>query len=412
MDPKQQRILFFILVAAAISGSAILVIKLAQGYKPDFSTRTLRPTGLLVATSIPDGASVFIDGKLKTATNSTLSLSPGEYEVEIKKDGYTCWKKKLQIKKELVTKTDAYLFSTFPDLRALTFTGAKNPILCPDGTKVVFAAASPSASLSKQGLWVLDLTDRPLGLSREARQIIANTPTYDFSKAEYRWSPDSKQILVTFKTTSGKGKTAKTKTQNFLLDSDKLNSSSALIDVTPTLNLILENWEKEKETRLQAQLSKLPKELLNTLKEKVADIQFSPDETKLMYTATASALIPGDLIPPPPAASTQNEEREIRPGRVYVYDLKEDKNFFISETSTTKDQSPKTISWFPTSKHIFIVQKDKISIKEYDGTNEVAVWSGSLENSFAFPFPAGNRILILTSIGKDAPPNLYAVSLR
>ena len=411
MDLRQKRILFFVLVAAAICGSAILVIKLAQGYKPDFSARTLRPTGLLVATSIPDGAQVFVGGKLKTATNSTLSLSPGEYEVEIKKDGYTCWKKRLEIKKELVTKTDAYLFSSFPDLRALTFTGAKNPILSPDGTKVVFAAASPSASLSKQGLWVLDLADRPLGLSREPRQIVVNTPNYDFSQAEYRWSPDSKQILVTFKTTSGKGKAAKTKTQNFLLDSDRLNPSSALVDITPTLSFILENWEKEKENRLQAQFSKLPKELLNSLKGKVVDIQFSPDETKLMYTATASASIPSGIIPPPPAASTQTEEREIKPGRIYVYDLKEDKNFFIGEVPSPQSQVP-SYSWFPTSKHIFIVQKDKISIKEYDGTNETVVWSGPFENSFAFPFPAGNRILILTSIGKDTPPNLYAVSLR
>lgn len=390
---------------------AIFAIKLAQGYKPDFSAKTLRPTGLLVATSIPDGAQVFIDGKLKSATNTTLSLSPDEYEVEIKKDGYTSWKKTLQIKKELVTKTDAYLFSSFPDLRALTFTGAENPVLSPDGSRVAYAVSSPSASFSKQGLWVLDLTDRPLGLSREPRQIVANTPNYDFSKAEIRWSPDSKQILATFKTTTGKGKTAKTISENFLLDADRFNPQTALIDTTPTLNLLLESWKKEEETRFQAQISKLPEKLLNIIQEKTAEIKFAPDETKIMYTATASATIPENLIPPPPSPSTQKEEREIKPGRIYVYDLKEDKNFFISE-APTKDQSPKTISWFPTSKHIFIVQKDKISIIEYDGTNKVDVYTGPFVNSFAFPFPAGNRILILTSIGKDTPPNLYAVSLR
>ena len=71
-----------------------------------------------------------------------------------------------------------------------------------------------------------------------------------------------------------------------------------------------------------------------------------------------------------------------------------------------------TLRWFPTSKHIFLVQKDKISIIEYDGVNLVDVYSGPFENSFAFPFPAGNRLLVLTSIGKDTPPNLYAISLR
>jgi len=422
MDIKKKRVLLFIFVLVIICSLTALAIKIAQGYKIDFSTKTLRPTGLLVATSVPDGAQVFVDGKLKTATNTTISLSPGQYEVEIKKDGYSPWKKVLQIKKELVTETDAYLFSNFPDLRALTFTGAQNPLPSPDGAKVIFIVTNSSV-LNKQGLWVLDLTDRPLGLSREPRQIATNTADFDFSSAELSWSPDSKQILVTFKTTIGKGKTAKVKTQNFLLDSDKFNPPSSFVDITPTLTFLQESWQKEKEAQFQVQISKLTKELLITLAENTANLQFSPDETKIMYAATASASIPANKTPPPLAVSTQKEEREIKPGRVYVYDLKEDKNFFIGEIPapqlipSSKLQASGSIlktsgySWFPTSKHIFIVQKDKIIIKEYDGTNETVVWSGPFLNSFAFPFPAGNRILILTSIG-NTPPNLYAVSLR
>jgi len=424
MNIKKWRILLFLLALFLISAASIIVIKIGQGYKPDFSTKSLRPTGLLVATSLPDGAQVYIDGKLKTATNATLNLSPGEYEVEIKKDGFFPWKKTLEIKKELVTKTDAYLFSSFPDLRALTFTGAQNPVLSPDGTKVIYAVASPSASLEKQGLWILDLTDRPLGLSRQPRQIVTNTPQLDFSQAELRWSPDGKQILATFKTTQGKGKTAKTKIQNFLLEAEKTNSPSVLTDITPTINLLLQSWEKEEQSRFQVQISKLPEKLLSTFINNTANIQFAPDETKILHTATASASIPQGLIPLPPVVSTQKEERNIKPSRVYVYDLKEDKNFFIGEApfiplpnsniqSQAANNSPQiSYSWLPTSKHIFIVQKDKIIIKEYDGTNETVVWSGPFVNSFAFPFPAGNRILILTTLGKDTPPNLYAVSLR
>jgi len=417
MNIKKWRILFFLLALFSILTVSVIAIKISQGYRPDFSTKSLRPTGLLVATSIPDGAQVYIDGKLKTATNATLSLSPGEYEVEIKKDGFYPWKKALEIKKELVTKTDAYLFPSFPDLRALTFTGAQNPVLSPEGTRVVYAVASPSASPEKQGLWVLDLTDRPLGLSREPRQIVVNTPQLDFSQAELRWSPDGKQILATFKTEVGKGKTAKTRIQNFLLDAEKTNPSSALTDITPTINLLFQSWEKNQQARFQAQISKLPEKLLSTFTDNTANIQFSPDETKILYIATASATIPEGLIPLPPVVSTQKEERDIKPGRVYVYDLKEDKNFFIGEISNPQQASGFKLqasgySWFPTSKHIFIVQKDKIIIKEYDGTNETVVWSGPFVNSFAFPFPAGNRILILTSLGKDIPPNLYAVSLR
>lgn len=406
---------------------AFLVIKFAQGYRPDLSTKTFLPTGLLVATSIPDGAQLWIDGKLKSATNTTLNLSPDVYEVEIKKDGFTSWKKTLKIKKELVTQTDAYLFSTYPDFKALTFTGAANPLFSPDGQKVVFAVSG--ASIGKNGLWVLDLIDRPLGLSREPRQIIASAPGgRDFAKGEYQWSPDSKQILVTLKNRPGPAGEAIT--ENFLLEADRVNLDINLIDVSEDLTQMLKRWEQEEKILKQAQLSKLPKKLLETIGNAVADIQFAPNETKILYTATASASIPQEIIPPLPASSTQLETRQIEPDKIYVYDLKEDKNFLIPSPKKTQiiggwqlkeilkeeqkeiDAQPPKASWFPTSKHIFLVQKDKITIIEYDGTNQVDVYSGPFEGFFAFPFPAGNRLLVLTSIGQDTPANLYAITLR
>ena len=69
--------------------AAVIVIRLAQGYRPDIDSLQLQPRGLLVATSEPDGAQVFINGKLTTATNNTLNLVPNTYEVEIKKDPET-----------------------------------------------------------------------------------------------------------------------------------------------------------------------------------------------------------------------------------------------------------------------------------------------------------------------------------
>ena len=209
-----------------------------------------------------------------------------------------------------------------------------------------------------------------------------------------------------------------------MLDSDRLNPATDLIDVTDNLVGIKQRWQQEEKIRQDAQLSKLPPKLLETIDSRVADIQFSPDETKILYTATASASIPQGIISPLLASSTQPESRNLEPGKVYVYDLKEDRNFVVMENGECKIENiinsqlsirnlqGCTLRWFPTSKHIFLVQKDKISIIEYDGVNLVDVYSGPFENSFAFPFPAGNRLLVLTSIGKDTPPNLYAISLR
>ncbi|MCJ7792439.1 MAG: PEGA domain-containing protein [Candidatus Marinimicrobia bacterium] len=377
---------------------AFLVIRLAQGYRPDLSTRSLRPSGLLVATSVPDGAQIYLDGKLASATNTTINLNPGEYKVEIKKEGYAPWKKTLTIKKELVTKADAYLFPTYPNLQSLTFTGALNPILSPDGQKVVFAVSQ--SSIEKNGLWVLDLGDRPLGLPRDPRKIVASAPGgRDFSLAKLTWSLDSKQILATLEIKAGE--------ENILLDASQLNPANLLIDVTDRLATIQTGWQKDEQLKLDAQLAKLPAPFQEILATTVKNIQFADDETKMLYTATASAQIPKDLIPALPSTSTQPENRNLEKGKIYVYDLKEDKNFLIID-----EDAKKKIAWFPTSKHLFLVQVGKITILEYDNTNWVDVYTGPFEDMYAYPFPAGNRILVLTSLSEDTPRNLYAISLR
>jgi len=396
-----KRTLIFLTILLAIFGSTIFVIKLAKGYKPDFSQKTFRATGLLVATSIPDGGQIFVDGKLKSATNTTISLSPDTYEVEIKKDGFNLWKKTLKIEKELVVKTEAYLFPQVPDLKALTFTGAANPTLSPDETKVVYSVSK--AEIGKNGLWVQELSELPFGISHEPRQILQSAPGgRDFSKATFRWSQDSKQVLVTLKS----GKTE----ENFLIDPNTLNSATELIDVTSNLPIIRQQWEKEEKQKRNQRLTKLPPELLEILKAGSKDIVFSLDETKILYTATASAQIKDNLIPQIPAASTQKQERTLKPGQTYIYDIKEDRNFLITETGQKTEGL--ALSWFPTSKHLIQVEKEKITIMEYDGTNRTVVYFGPYEFPFAFPFPSGNKILILTALGKDQPFNLYAVSLR
>jgi hypothetical protein len=414
-----KRIIIFLAVVILIPIATYFAIRFARGERINLETKSLMPTGLLVATSVPEGASVFVDGKLKTATDETINLSPGEYEVEIKQDGFHSWKKTLKIEKELVTKADAHLFSTFPSLKSLTFTGATNPVLSPDKDKVVFAVAAASASPGKRGLWVLDISGRPLGLGREPRQIIQSAAGgRDFSDSLYRWSPDSKQVLVTLKDRPGeiKGELIE---ENFILDAEKLNDPTDLIDISPNLDSILVQWEKEEKVRKDAQISKLPKKLLEVLKDAADEISFSPDEKKLFYIATASAAIPEEIKPPLPASNTQPESREIEPGKIYVYDLIEDKNFFIIETKDLGEKSeesgtsqPKNLTWFPTSGHLFLVKENKVIILEYDNTNWVDVYTGPFENGFAFPSPGADQILILTSLGEATPPNLYAVGLK
>ena len=115
-------ILFFLLLGT------VIVVLYGKGYRfnfekgrPDFNG-----TGLLVATSVPDGAQVFINGHLTTATDNTINLAPGEYDVKIFKEGYFPWQKKITIKKEVVSKADALLFAWANALRTSIPVGGRS----------------------------------------------------------------------------------------------------------------------------------------------------------------------------------------------------------------------------------------------------------------------------------------------
>lgn len=429
-----RRTLFFILILLFISTATYFVIQFAKGYRFSPSQGGFQPSGLLVATSVPDGAQVYIDGKLKTATNTTVFLTPGEYQVEIKKEGFATWGKKLKVEKELVTKTDAVLFPLVPNLQSLTFTGASNPLVSPDGTKIIYSVNTPTGE--KNGLWILEFSDFPFGISREPKQIVKGLlGGRDFSKATYRWSPDSSKLLVTFKTTINNPaakKTVKAPTieENFLIDTGSLITSGQLTELAKTSTMtttIISQWEKEEKLKYDQKVAKLPVKLSEIIGNITDQIVFSPDENKILYVATGSATIPDKIIQGLPGSSTQTEERSLKPHQTYVYDLKEDRNFLIIKDKeclvrsqinlsqiADKTFPSCTLRWFPSSRHLVLVEKDKIQIVEYEGTNWLSVYSGNYQFPFAYPNPSGNKLLILTNLSNlpDSLPNLYAVSLR
>src|SRR3990172_2933906 len=186
--PSFQRLLIFLTGLVVVPLGTILVILFARGYRPNFKDRALQPTGLLVAHSYPDGAQIFVNSLLKSATNSTINLSPGTYAVEIKKESYHPWKKSLLVEPEIVTRATAVLFPTVPSLKAVTTGGASNPVLSPDGSKIVFVQNTGALS----GLYSLDLNESPLGLlNREARLILTSN-LIDFAVSSLSWSPDSR----------------------------------------------------------------------------------------------------------------------------------------------------------------------------------------------------------------------------
>lgn len=421
---RTPRLLIVILVITFLISATFLTIKIAKGYRPNLKQKNLQSTGLLLVNSTPKGATVFINDKLTTATDDTQNLPPGEYQVKIAKDGYTPWEKTLILQSELVTQTNARLFPSVPNLTPLTYSGASNLTPSPDGQKIAFIVTNATTD-TKNGLYVIDLLDRPLSLKSDPRQITRNSQKYNYDLAQITWSPDSTQIIATFSSKENN-------LSNLLLSVSSFNDLTNIKDITARLPIILKEWNQELDKKQQERLHLLP-EIMQQVATQSADLVFfSPDEDKMMYLATASAQISDNLIPPLPASSTQKENRNLEPSNVYVYDLEEDKNFWIAQQkqslidssqtqsnlkSLTNRYSPLTklsLQWFPDSRHLIKISEDKIDIFEYDNTNHHIVYAGPFTNNFAYPWPNGSRLIILASLngGSNLPPNLYSINLK
>ncbi len=384
----------------SILGVAAAVIAYGRGYRVDLTRSSLKPTGLIAATSDPAGAQVFVDDKLKTATNNSFGVDPGFYTVRIAKEGYIPWEKKIRVQGEVVSGATAFLFPANPSLSPITTLGIENPSLSGDGTKVAYTIPDrhlDATTSKKAGLWYYELSEGPLGRNRDPIQLAQADGIFDFRTSALTWSPDGSQLL------------ADTLTAARLYTIGKPQTYS---DVTATRKTLLADWNAAKhETDLQ-KLAAFPKEIVTIATASAAIISFSPDETKLLYFATASATIPQIIKPPLIGSNPTPETRTINPGKYYVYDIKEDKNYFLLDQKELTDKN--NIHWFPTSRHLILTLKNKIDAVEYDRTNWITIYSGPFTDNFVAPWTNGNRILILTNLNGDATslPNLYAVNLR
>ncbi len=376
------RVIIFLITITIVGSVGYIIILYANGYRLNKDNK-LVSNGLLVANSDPNGAQIIIDGKLNSATNSTITLPLGTYDIKIKKVGYLDWQKQIKIENGVVSEIDTSLFPQAASLNPLTFAGSMNPIVSPDYSKIVYGDSA--------GIWVIETINLPIGFNSGPTKITDLVPD---ANTNWQWSPDARQILIT------------TKTQNYLLNISTTIPSTQLIDITQSLTKTKSDWQLTKNKELDSLLSKLPNELQNIFKTKTKNIVFSPDQTKILYTAGNSATVPTGLIQELPGSSTQKQTRDIQKDKTYVFDIKEDRNFEITDVA-------EPIYWFASSRNLIIPEKDKVVITDYDNTNKQTIYGGSYVYPNAFPTPNTNRIFILTNLGAiKAIPNLYSLNLR
>lgn len=106
---KFHRTILFSAFLLLFTVSAPVAILYARGYRLDLATRTVSKTGGIFIKASEANADVFLGEKLKKQTDLfgkqafITNLVPGEYQIEVRKDGYHTWRKRMRVESEKVT---------------------------------------------------------------------------------------------------------------------------------------------------------------------------------------------------------------------------------------------------------------------------------------------------------------------
>lgn len=376
---KLHPIITLALTVSILIGLTTFTVLYAEGWRFNTQTKTIQKTGMLAIRSIPEGAKVYLNNKVLTATNDTIqSLTPGNYSVKVQKDGFEVWTKELDVYPELVTDITAVLVSQSPRIEPLTNTGVSTFTLSSSLDKIAYS----TKNTERPGIWMFPLSNITLNLFKTNPNLIAeDTEETSYSNAEnIWWSPDDSEILVQMN-----------KEGYYLIDLQRQGSIPLAVT---TSEPIFEKWKKEKLKKRTAFLEK--QEIDKELKEIALNDStiWSPDDKKILYLKYFGDMVEINIF-------NMEDPLPVSETRKYT-------------TYRTKRSTLKNISWYPDSYHLILLEDKTISIIRIDGTNKTEVFSanGNLISDNVFPSPWGDKIIILASFKQNALPDLYAVGIR
>ncbi len=372
-----KRLIITLAAFVFVAGTSIAVFFYARGLKFNPKNKTIEKTGLLLVKSRPDGAKLFLDNKLVTATPATVSgLEPGNYKITLTKDGYTKWEKEVPVQADFVTNLAALLISKTPELKPLTSTGAYSPVATAQQDKIAFRVEGGS----KSGIGILKLERKTLPLIRNsANQIIEDTKQASYSAAKsIQWSPLGTELLVNIDNT-----------RSYLIKIAGGGSENISL-VEP--EIIEQDW-KEEEEEIKSLLAN--RFQLTDEEHKIATASataWSPDEKKFLSFEEKDGK---------KSYTIRNFKKPLGVGEKEEYNP-----LVLNIADATK------VTWYSDSEHLLLTNQKSIKIVDLDGTNLNTVYSSQLEEAFAVPFPEGDKIVILTKFKEDSDPNLYSLSLQ
>ncbi len=432
MNPPLTKFALRLILITVFIALLVGIIAYARGYRYDTKSNLVTPTGIIAVSAFPRTAKVYVNGVLKGVTDLTVTLPPGEYHIDVRKEGFTSWSKDLTVKGELVLTLDVLLYPINPALSPLTNLGITKAIPVEQSEKVVLF--SEAGDETKDGIYLFESSKGPLSLLSPLKLIMLkkNLPVgLDFSTAQMYFSPDYKQAILEL----GYLDNPEAPTISYLISLEEENLNQ--FDITLSKDTLIEAWTLEKNDDRMKILETFDKDFVKIASDSFDIVDFSPDETKILYHVNKPVELPIIITPRLISTNQTPEVRALNPAELYVYDRKEDRNYLIpildAENLIASGEVYTSVGWYPDSKHIAFKEipptvitpergtsptpaksrREKISIIDFDGTNKQTVYAGPFTPSF-FKIAPDGRIIIMTNFNSedDVLSDLYAIGIK
>ncbi|HVE80732.1 MAG TPA: PEGA domain-containing protein [Candidatus Dormibacteraeota bacterium] len=193
MFNKTLWILAYLLAAVVIAAGTILLVAYGNGYSYNFKAGRLVRNGLVIFETLPNGASVQVDGRVvKHKTPYRKTFEAGTYKFVLKKEGYRSWQKDIRMVASEVSLHQYILLlpDKFESEPIVTHESIGRSAASPDRRRLAYTVVSgPEA-----GLWVMD-TGNKSRLKAYALQPAAEGTGIE-TVEELQWSKDNSHILV------------------------------------------------------------------------------------------------------------------------------------------------------------------------------------------------------------------------
>lgn len=206
LDPKKQKahavriIIGYVLIAIALLLAATILLYQAYGFGLNGSGKVIQ-NGLAFVSTSPSGADIYINGKKEdNQTNTRLLLSSGQYTVQLKRDGYSDWRRAITVEGGSVERFDyPFLFpSSLHATDVKQYTGMQLATQSPDRRWLVLHSTTAGSGVFE----IYDLKD-PKALAKNMQTVTlpssaftAPTDTTDQKWELEQWSTDNRHVLL------------------------------------------------------------------------------------------------------------------------------------------------------------------------------------------------------------------------